>query len=166
MKAAEFKITPYTAANRPEVLRLLLALHSTFFLENAPQKIRELQEEKVVEKSYAAYLATIEKSKEDSWKILIAKTRANQIGGFIIGSISEDEHLVLSRIGKIEDWFVEPQYRKAEIGTNLYMHLEKWFREKGCHQVHSDTWHGNNPSISAHRKLGFLVSGITFGKKL
>jgi GNAT superfamily N-acetyltransferase len=159
-----FKIIDYVNSNRPEIVRLLIGLHSTYFLENATEKIRELREEKSLVNTYQSYLESIEK--KESWKILLAKTRSNQLGGFIIGSITEDKDLVLGKIGRIEDWFVEPQYRKAEIGTKLYAHLEKWFKDKGCQQVHSETFHGNNPSISAHRKVGFFVSGISFGKKL
>jgi hypothetical protein len=48
----------------------------------------------------------------------------------------------------------------------LYHELEKWFSEKGCKQVMSDTWYGNELSIRAHKKLGFAMSGVSFGKKL
>jgi len=41
-----------------------------------------------------------------------------------------------------------------------------WFMEKGCKQVRSDTWEGNELSVKAHQQSGFFISGISFGKKL
>ena len=84
----------------------------------------------------------------------------------IIGSISEDEELVLGKIGQFEDWFVEPDARGNGAGMLLYHELEKWFKEKGCQQVGSDTWQGNQLSIKAHERAGFFVSGVKFSKKL
>ena len=105
-------------------------------------------------------------SDDDTWKIYLATTPENKPVGFIIGSIERDEYLVKGNIGKFEDWFVGPEYRGNGIGVALYNQLEKWFKRKGCQQVMSDTWQGNELSIKAHKKLGFFVSGVMFGKKL
>jgi ribosomal protein S18 acetylase RimI-like enzyme len=159
-------IANYSPADHAELLRLLLVLHSSYFKENAPQQFQELREEKAIKKSYENYLTGIEKNKDGTWKILVAKTDAGLIAGFIIGSISKDEHLVLGNIGKLEDWFVDPQYRRQDIGQSLYNELEKWFKEKGCRQVTSGTWEGNDLSLAAHKKAGFFISEITFSKKI
>ena len=88
------------------------------------------------------------------------------IAGFIIGSISTDEELVLGNMGRLEDWFVTPGFRKQGTGVDLYNELEKWFKAKGCKQVTSGTWEGNDLSIAAHEKPGFFISEITFSKKI
>ena len=159
-------IADYIKADHAELLHLLLVLHSTYFNENAPAEFRELRQEKAIKRSYENYLTGIEKNKDDTWKILVAKTPAGKIAGFIIGSISEDEHLVLGNMGKLEDWFVEPEFRKEGTGLILYNELEKWFKAKGCKQVTSGTWEGNDLSIAAHKKAGFFISEITFSKKI
>jgi len=159
-------IADYIKEDHAELLRLLLVLHSTYFNENAPAEFRELRQEKAIKRSYENYLTGIEKNKDDTWKILVAKTQAGKIAGFIIGSVSEDEHLVLGNMGKLEDWFVDPEFRKEGTGLVLYNELEKWFKSKGCKQVTSGTWEGNDLSIAAHKKAGFFISEITFSKKL
>lgn len=166
MPANRIELTIYTASDRPELLRLSLELHSDYFLQNASRQIQEVQQEKDIKNSYENYLDFIETDKDKSWKIFLAKTQENKIAGFIIGSVVADEELVLSKIGRFEDWFVESQFRRQGIGMSLYNALEKWFIETGCKQVHSDTWQGNELSIKAHRQLGFFVSGIQFSKKI
>ncbi len=162
----KISITNYIPADHSELLRLLLVLHSSYFDENAPKQFQELRQEKSMKSSYENYLTGIEKNKDDTWKILVAKTLSGKIAGFIIGSISEDEELVLGNIGRLEDWFVEPEFRKEGTGLVLYNELEKWFKSKGCKQVTSGTWEGNDLSISAHKKAGFFISEITFSKKI
>jgi len=162
----KISITKYDPADHSEILRLLLVLHSSYFDENAPQQFQELRKEKAMESSYRNYLTGIEKNKDDTWKILVAKTQAGKIAGFIIGSISKDDKFVLGNMARLEDWFVEPEFRKQGTGLDLYFELEKWFKAKGCKQVSSGTWEGNDLSIAAHKKAGFFISEITFSKKI
>ncbi len=164
--AEAISITNYAVSDHAELLRLLLQLQVSYFKDNAPQKFQELRIDKNASRSYEDYVTAIDEDKEGTWRVLLAKNESGRIIGFIIGSNSEDEYLVLSKIGKLEDWFVEPGYRGLGIGLMLYNELEKWFKEKGCRQVCSDTWNGNELSITAHKNMGFFVSGISFSKKI
>jgi ribosomal protein S18 acetylase RimI-like enzyme len=166
MATNEIEISRYTASDRSELLQLLLELHSTYFFQNASPQVQELQQENDLKKSYETYLDFIDEKKDVTWLTLIAKSTTNNMVGFIIGSIETDDDFVLGKIGKVEDWFVEQQFRGQGIGIQLYNQLEKWFIENRCKQVRSDTWHGNELSIKAHQQSGFFISGISFGKKL
>jgi ribosomal protein S18 acetylase RimI-like enzyme len=166
MSIGKIEISKYMPADRPELLRLLLELHSTYFFQSASFQNQELNQEKDLNKSYESYVDFINKNKEGTWLTLLAKSAANNVIGFIIGSIDTDDDFVLSKIGKIEDWLVEPKFRRQGIGMNLYNELEKWFIGNGCRQVRSDTWQGNELSIKAHKQSGVFIFGISFGKKL
>ena len=159
------KIVKYKSTEKQELLRLLLDLHGTYFQTIAPPEIQELQVEKDMRKAYERYIFFAENNKT-SWHILLAKTPGKLAVGFIIGSIETDNTLEISRIGKCEDWYVEPEYRGSGIGMKLYNELEKWLIKKGCKRVHSETWQGNELSINAHLRSGFFISGVTFSKKL
>ncbi len=161
----KISIADYTRGDRIELIRLLLALHRDYFADNAAPKFQELRREKDVVRSYEKYVDQIAEEK-DNWKVLLAKNRTDKLVGMIIGSIFEDEGLVLGKMGQFEDWYVVPDARGNGIGMRLYQELEKWFKEKGCQQVCSDTWEGNELSIKAHKKMGFFVSGVKFSKKL
>ncbi len=159
-------ITSYTTADHSELLRLLLELQSTYFNRSSSSELREVRKDKDIRKSYNDYINYVEKIKDDTWKIFLARSSGDKFVGFIIGSIETDEDMVLGKMGKIEDWFVEEKFRGTGIGKELYETLEKWFIEKGCQQVLSDTWYGNELSIRAHQRMGFFTSGIMFAKKL
>ena len=60
-----------------------------------------------------------------------------------------------SPIGYLEGWFVQEEYRgKGVVGITTQA-AEIWAREKGCTEMASDTWLGNEPSIRAHVKMGY-----------
>ena len=166
MTSSKIEIIQYRTNDRSELLRLLLELHSTYFSQNASLQIQELRKDKDIKKSYEDYLDFIEKREGDSWQIFRAISETNNILGFIIGSIETDDEMVLGKLGKFEDWFVEEQFRGQGIGIKLYNELEKWFIEKKCQQIISDTWQGNELSIKAHQRLGFFISGVKFTKKI
>jgi len=159
-------ITDYTNAERPELLRLLLELHSTYFQENAPTQLQELKQELNIRRTFDRYIDLIEQSEDALWQIYLAKTETDHVIGFIIGSIKTDEYLLLNKIGILEDWYVEPSFRNQGIGFKLYDKLEQWFKGKSCHQIQSDTWEGNELSLRAHKQAGFFISGIKLSKKI
>jgi GNAT superfamily N-acetyltransferase len=165
MAANRIDISRYAMFDRSELLRLLLELQSVYFFQNASGQIQELRQERDLKKSYESYLDFIEMN-DATWLSLLAKSGPGTAVGFIIGSIETDDSLVLGKIGKCEDWFVEQPFRGHGIGMQLYGELEKWFLENGCHQVYSDTWQGNELSIKAHQQLGFFISRVSFSKKL
>ena len=165
MEEPEVSLIEYHPLHAPELLRLLLELHETYFRKNASKQVQEFKEEKNIEKSYKDYLEQVE-TQDNSWKIYLASASGNKIMGFIMGSIEQDEYLVDELIGKLEDWYVEEEYRGKGIGMELYKKLEGWFKDKSCMQIISDTWEGNESSIKAHLKSGFFVSGVMFSKKL
>jgi GNAT superfamily N-acetyltransferase len=162
----KIEIAGYARSDHSELLRLLVELHSTYLAQTASAQIQELEQEKDLTRSYEAYLETIENSDGQTWKVFVAKEEKSHLVGFIIGSLDTDEALVFSRIGTLEDWFVENELRGKRVGRMLYEKLEEWFIENGCNQIRSDTWEGNQLSIQAHQRMGFFVSGIQFKKKL
>jgi len=158
-------IHEYTTQRKAALLDLLLKLQVDYFKETVSPQQQEISKAKDDRKAFSDYIAFIEQQQED-WKILLAITPTDKVVGFIIGSVTTDDDLELSPIGKIEDWFVEEDYRKGGVGGKLYTELENWFKTKGCKQVLSDTWMDNTLSIDVHKQIGFFVTGIQFGKKL
>ena len=161
----DVSVIGYSKDHAPELLRLLILLQKDYFAENASEQIKELRVEKDIEGAYKTYVSYIASRQDDTWKVLLAAT-AGKIVGFIIGSIIVESDLVNGIVGRIEDWYVEKEYRGSGIGMELYDTLEEWFMDKECDQVVSDTWAGNELSIKAHQQSGFFISGISFSKKL
>ncbi len=88
--------------------------------------------------------------------VLVAETDAGNLVGFLEASIRpfvEDCHS--DRVGYLEGWFVEPDYRKNGIGRKLVRAAESWARNKGCAEMASDAEIGNDLSLIAHQNIGY-----------
>lgn len=88
--------------------------------------------------------------------VLVAETGDKKLVGFLEASIRpfvEDCHS--DRVGYLEGWFVEPEYRRRGVGGKLVKTAEDWARGKDCEEMASDAEIGNEESLEAHQKLGY-----------
>jgi ribosomal protein S18 acetylase RimI-like enzyme len=166
MEINEVTIEQYKNSDHNDLLFQLIELHTTYFRQNVSTLIQAITVEKDIKKNFEDYLEMTESNLGKNWMIYTAKTPAGRLAGFIIGSIQTDDKLVLNKIGRIEDWYVDAAYRRLGIGRNLYKTLEQYFIEHQCQQVQSETWSGFEQSITAHQQSDFFVSGISFSKIL
>jgi aminoglycoside 6'-N-acetyltransferase I len=90
----------------------------------------------------------------------------NQIIGFIELSIHTSAPGCEShRIGFIEGWYVKPTFRNQGIGRQLVEAGERWARDKGCHEMASDTNESYPMSPLAHKRLGYQETEKPFHYK-
>jgi aminoglycoside 6'-N-acetyltransferase I len=59
------------------------------------------------------------------------------------------------RVGYLEGWYVEPEFRRRGVGRALVDAAERWARLQGCTEFASDAELANSESASAHAALGF-----------
>jgi GNAT superfamily N-acetyltransferase len=166
MNTCQVKIEPYKNADREDLLKLLVLLQINHYQKVTSTALQELYKEVNPVASYNRYLDLIDRDSEQVWKVFLARCEEGELAGFIIGSTSSDEDLVKPVKGKVEDWFVLDKYRSNGVGFKLYQSLEAWLKQKGCSIVESSTWPDNDISIEMHKKLGFIYTEVSFGKKL
>jgi aminoglycoside 6'-N-acetyltransferase I len=70
------------------------------------------------------------------------------------------------RIGYLEAWYVDPDYRSQGLGRRLVETAEAWARLMGCREIASDTTSGCPLSPAAHAALGYQIAEIYFRKDL
>lgn len=70
------------------------------------------------------------------------------------------------RIGYLEGWYVDPEYREMGIGRTLVERAEEWAREQGCLEMASDTTPFYPVSPEAHAALGYQEVERYFRKNL
>ena len=70
------------------------------------------------------------------------------------------------RIGYLEAWYVDPDYRQQGVGRRLVDAAEAWARSVGCREMASDTHVSYPLSPAAHAALGYQVVDIYFRKDL
>ncbi|MCX6044463.1 MAG: GNAT family N-acetyltransferase [Chloroflexi bacterium] len=73
-----------------------------------------------------------------------------------------------NKIGYLEAWYVDPEWRKQGIGRRLVATAEAWALEQGCTEMASDTNADYPLSPTAHARLGYqeVARDIFFRKVL
>lgn len=70
------------------------------------------------------------------------------------------------RIGYLEAWYVDPDYRGTGVGRELVERAEAWARAAGCLEMASDTNPAYPVSPAAHEALGYSEVERFFRKDL
>ncbi|MBT1701550.1 GNAT family N-acetyltransferase [Fulvivirgaceae bacterium PWU4] len=108
----------------------------------------------------------------DKLPVFVAEQVDGNLVGFLEASIHHQQpHSTSENVLYIEGWYVEPAFRKRDIGRMLLEKAELWGRLKGFSEVFSDTEHHNTVSQKAHASLGFVEAyrneeGIFYKKML
>ena len=70
------------------------------------------------------------------------------------------------RIGYLEGWYVDPDWRHHGIGRALVQAAEAWAARQGCTEMASDTDPTYPASPPAHAALGYVEVQRYFRKEL
>lgn len=93
----------------------------------------------------------------DTQLVVVADTGSGRLAGFLEASIRpyvEDCHS--DNVGYLEGWFVDAEFRGRGIGRALVRAAEEWARRKGSTEMASDAEIGNEVSLKAHERLGYV----------
>lgn len=100
---------------------------------------------------------------KDNERLLIvaADSAEGALAGFLEAGIRQDyvEGCETERVGYIEGWFVEKQFRRQNVGRELIEFAENWARTQGCEEMASDCELGNSVSLKAHLSVGYTEVG-------
>lgn len=66
------------------------------------------------------------------------------------------------RIGYLEAWYVDPDFRRLGVGRALVAAAEDWARSQGCLEMASDTTPDYPISPTAHAQLGYQVTEVKY----
>ena len=64
---------------------------------------------------------------------------------------------ITNRIGYLEAWYIDPDFRQQGIGRGLVEAAETWARTQGCNEMASDTDRSYPISPTAHDHLGYRI---------
>jgi ribosomal protein S18 acetylase RimI-like enzyme len=55
----------------------------------------------------------------------------------------------------IDEFYIEPQYRRQGIGKRTIEFVEERARELGVNAIHLEADHGNDPAVELYRRAGY-----------
>lgn len=91
--------------------------------------------------------------------VFVCEPEPGRLVGFIeIAIRSYAEGCRTDRVGYVEGWWVDEEYRQNGVGGKLMQAAEAWARRHGCDEMGSDAVVENSGSQQAHQHLGYQVS--------
>jgi aminoglycoside 6'-N-acetyltransferase I len=151
-------IRPAELADKAEWLRMRLALWPDE--ESGPDSSTEKEAEEI-ERFLAGY----------PLPMLMAAFVCDRPEGGLCGLVEVAIHesapgCETDRIGYIEAWYVDPDWRGRGVGRALVGRAEAWARAAGCREMASDTTPFYPLSPAAHEALGYEEVERYFRKDL
>lgn len=148
------QIRPVEAADAAEWLRMRLAL----WPDDPEKEAAEM----------AAFLAAAPRPVLPECHAVFVCPRP---GGGLCGLVEVSIHdsapgCETNRIGYLEAWYVDPDWRGRGIGRALAEQAETWARAEGCREMASDTTPDYPLSPAAHAALGYAEVVRHFRKEL
>jgi aminoglycoside 6'-N-acetyltransferase I len=125
----------------------------TWNLDSLARFFRDLWPALDLEEAYAECERILNKEGEICF---LVKTK-NRYIGFVFLTIRNDhvEGNKGPQVAYLVGIFVDPGFRRLGIGRILVETALRWSKEKGCHQLASDTELENEPSQAFHKRCGF-----------
>lgn len=91
----------------------------------------------------------------ETMPVFVAVAAGERLVGLLEVEIhSEAEGCTTDKVGYLEGWYVECEWRLQGIGSALIQAAEDWARAQGCTEMASDTDSNYPISPVAHEKLG------------
>jgi len=113
---------------------------------------------------------TLEKIKKNKGKIYFAESDSKVVGyaSCFITTQSKDNLLevIPTKLGQLEDLYVEKQYRKKGIGKLLINKVEEYLRKQGCDSIWVEVFASNNKAYEYYKKSEFIDREIGMLKRL
>lgn len=96
----------------------------------------------------------------------VAASDDNQIVGFIQGIIDQRKNHQLSKLGYINELFVQDKYRGQGVAKNLFLELENELKQQGCDHLITHTDFENDLSQQFYSRVGMSKTTVELWKKL
>jgi diamine N-acetyltransferase len=103
--------------------------------------------------------------KDDSSIVLVAET-GNRIVGYLLIFIDTHSIRKTNPIAEVENMFIDREYRKHGIGTELMKEAIKLIKEKGIKRIDVEVEAQNFEAIKFYKSIGFEDFEITLEMKL
>jgi ribosomal protein S18 acetylase RimI-like enzyme len=90
----------------------------------------------------------------------------NKIIGFIKGTIQQRKNHKLSKLGYVDELFVNDGFRGKGVAESLFLEFEKELKKQGCDHLITHTDFENDLSQRFYLKVGMNKTTVELWKKL
>jgi ribosomal protein S18 acetylase RimI-like enzyme len=120
------------------------------------------------QKYFKAMMVNIKKNKG----ILLLAEQEKKIVGFAVGTIGLPSyteqlgHNKKNKIGRLDELFIEKNFRGKGVGLQLINAVEDYFRKKKCNIVRVEVFSPNQSARKFYEKFGYQEESVELVKSL
>lgn len=97
--------------------------------------------------------------------LILSAIENNRLVGSIMGIICYELYGECKPFMVIENFIVDPEYRRKGIGRSLFLEIEKYGTKNKCYQIILVTANNRQDAINFYIKMGFKPNKYTGFKK-
>lgn len=142
----------------------MLILMEEFWMKNQRDELLSGELKEIAELKNPAAQMKIELEEYFLWHTYILEDEEN-IVGFVVGKISNENDRVLDKIGNVEELFVTEKARGQKLGQQLMEKILTVFKDEGCKVIRTSAYANNTAALSLYRKFGFIDESIELSRK-
>ncbi|MEV7862942.1 GNAT family N-acetyltransferase [Streptomyces hirsutus] len=98
---------------------------------------------------------------EDPDRLLLVADRDGQVVGHLTGVVAEGSAMKPVRVASLVSMYVQPAYRREQIGGRLIGEFTAWAKEKGAQLAEVTAYSSNAEAIRFYERNGFASKSVT-----
>ncbi|EFE72156.1 predicted protein [Streptomyces viridosporus ATCC 14672] len=98
---------------------------------------------------------------DDPDRLLLVADRDGQIVGHLTGVMAEGSAMKPVRVASLVSMYVQPAYRREQIGGRLIGEFTAWAKEKGAQLAEVTAYSSNTEAIRFYERNGFASKSVT-----
>ena len=98
---------------------------------------------------------------EDPSRLLLVAERDGEVVGHLMGVVAEASAMKPVRVASLVSMYVQPAYRRGQIGGRLIGEFRAWAKEMGAHLAEVTAYSSNTEAIRFYERSGFTSKSVT-----
>ncbi|MER6113417.1 N-acetyltransferase family protein [Streptomyces hirsutus] len=103
---------------------------------------------------------------DDPDRLLLVADRDGQVVGHLTGVVAEGSAMKPVRVASLVSMYVQPAYRREQIGGRLIGEFTAWAKEKGAQLAEVTAYSSNAEAIRFYERNGFASKSVTLENAL
>lgn len=100
---------------------------------------------------------------DDPDRLLLVADRDGEVVGHLTGLVAEASAMKPVRVATLVSMYVQPAYRREQIGGRLVREFTVWAREKDAGLAEVTAYSSNTEAIRFYERNGFAAKSVTLG---
>lgn len=98
---------------------------------------------------------------DDPDRLLLVADRDGEVVGHLTGVVAEGSAMKPVRVASLVSMYVQPAYRREQIGGRLIGQFMAWAKDKGAELAEVTAYSSNTEAVRFYERNGFASKSVT-----